>query len=127
MARSKQYRSIPVYLSEKEFNKFVLLHLTRCKKGPAPKLSYHKIFNYILLLMHTGCQWYKLPIALDETGKPELSYSRIFKTFKRWVNDGCFEKVFAGSVKELFDANLLDLSIIHGDGTTTSAKKGAII
>ena len=29
--------------------------------------------------MHTGCQWYKLPIDKDEFGREELSYSRIFR------------------------------------------------
>jgi hypothetical protein len=43
------------------------------------------------------------------------------------VKDGCFKKIFVGSVGELFTKNLLDVSVIHGDGTTTSAKKGAII
>ncbi len=31
------------------------------------------------------------------------------------------------SVSLLAEAKLLDVSVIHGDGTTTSAKKGAII
>ena len=38
--------------------------------------------------------------------------------------DGCLEAVFAGSVLKLHQANLLDTTVIHGDGTTTSAKKG---
>jgi hypothetical protein len=32
--------------------------------------------------------------------------------------------VFAGSVLKLHRADLLDTIVIHGDGTTTSAKKG---
>jgi len=32
--------------------------------------------------------------------------------------------VFAGSVLKLHRADLLDTTVIHGDGTTTSAKKG---
>ena len=32
--------------------------------------------------------------------------------------------MFAGSVLKLHEANLLDATVIHGDGTTTSAKKG---
>ena len=77
--------------------------------------------------MHTGCQWEQINIEKDKSGKPEIHYSRIFRTFKRWVNDDCFEKIFIGSVATLFRENLLDLDIIHGDGTTTAAKKGAII
>jgi transposase len=74
--------------------------------------------------MHTGCQWEELPIEKNLEAKAEIHYTRIFKIFKRWIKDGCFEKVFVGSVNELFMNNLLDVSVIHGDGTTTSAKKG---
>jgi len=34
------------------------------------------------------------------------------------------DAIFAGSVSRLYDDKLLDLTIIHGDGTTTAAKKG---
>ena len=79
------------------------------------------------LIRHTGCQWDKLPIEKDYLGKPEIHCTRIFRVFKRWVNTGCFERIFVGSVSKLFENNLLDLDVIHGDGTTTAAKKGAII
>jgi len=77
--------------------------------------------------MHTGCQWEELPIEKDDLGKPEIHHTRIFRTFKRWIKDGCFEQIFIGSVSELFTKNLLDVTVVHGDGTTTSAKKGEII
>jgi len=127
MANSKRYRSIPVKLNKEEFNQFVLPHLTKGSRGPATKLSFLRLFNYILNLMHTGCQWEQLNIKKDRSGNAEIHYSRVFCTFKRWVKDGCFEKIFIGSVTTLFEKNLLDLDIIHGDGTTTAAKKGAII
>ena len=40
------------------------------------------------------------------------------------VADGCFNAIFEGTVLTLHQAELLDVSIIHGDGTTTAAKKG---
>ena len=126
MAKSKQYHSIPTKLTEDEFHEFVLPHLTKGSRGPKTKLSFYRLFTYILTLMHTGCQWEELHIEKDDAGKPEIHYSRLFRTFKRWVNDGCFEKIFVGSVGKLFENNLLDLDVIHGDGTTTAAKKGAI-
>ncbi len=43
---------------------------------------------------------------------------------KSLFENGCFDAVFAGSVLKLHEANLLDATVIHGDGTTTSAKKG---
>jgi len=75
--------------------------------------------------MHAECQWYRLPIDKDSSGKPEISYSRLFRHFKRWVHTGFFERVFEASVVKLVKEFLLDTSIIHGDGTTTAAKKGA--
>ena len=40
MARKKQYNAIPVVLSEKEFNEFILPHLKRGSRGPNKKISY---------------------------------------------------------------------------------------
>ena len=127
MSRSKKYQSIPTFLKEDEFNEFVLPYLTRGSRGPSSKLSFYKLFNYILKLMHTGCQWEEIPIERNVDGKPEIHPSNIFRTFQRWIKDGCFDEIFIGTLAKLFKSNLLDISVIHGDGTTTTAKKGAII
>jgi hypothetical protein len=34
------------------------------------------------------------------------------------------DAIFASSVSRLHQDNLLDTTVIHGDGTTTAAKKG---
>ncbi|AIK96101.1 hypothetical protein [Candidatus Odyssella acanthamoebae] len=57
MAKSKKYQSIPAILEEDEFNEFVLPHLTKGSRGPNTKLTFHRLFNCLLKLMHTGCQW----------------------------------------------------------------------
>jgi len=44
--------------------------------------------------------------------------------FRRWQAEGCFDAIFEGSVLKLHQDNRLDLTVIHGDGTTTAAKKG---
>ena len=77
--------------------------------------------------MHTGCQWSELPIEKDASGKPEIHYTRVFRVFQRWVRDGCFEKIFISSVARLFKNGFLKVDVIHGDGSTTAAKKGATI
>ncbi len=105
MAKNKGYQKIPVQMLEGGFNEFVLPHLTRGKSGPRSKITYFKIFNYILKLIHTGCQWENLPIEKDTSGKPEIHYTRIFKTFQRWRRDGCFNKIFVGTVGKLFKKN----------------------
>ena len=50
----------------------------------------------------------------------------IYKLFARWADDGSWEKAFVASVKHLADEQKLDLSILHGDGSNTVAKKGAM-
>ncbi len=127
MSRSKKYQSIPIYLSVEEFNQFVLPHLTEGSRGPKTKVSFYRLFNYILKLMHTGCQREEIPIKKDASGKPEIHHTRIFRTFQRWHRDGCFEKIFVGSVQQFFSKKILNTDVIHGDGSTTTAKKGAII
>jgi hypothetical protein len=65
-----------------------------------------------------------LPIDLNSEGYPEIHYTRLHKIFQRWSLTGCIDRIFQASVKLLHDKGLLDLSIIHGDGTSTTAKKG---
>ncbi|MFD2272632.1 transposase [Undibacterium arcticum] len=124
MAKSQQWQRIPTNLSAEQFKQFVLPHLIVGSRGPAPKLGLHAIFNYILRLLYLGCQWKELPITRDQIGRPEIHYSRIYRMFRLWQARGCFDAIFNGSVWALHAANLLDISVIHGDGTTTAAKKG---
>jgi len=124
MARSEQCRGIPTQLSLRQFRQFVLPHLTVGRRGPAPKLSLHTLFNYILKVLYLGCQWKELPIAKDADGRPEIHYTRIYGAFRRWQAGGCFDVIFITVVLRLRQTNFLDVAIIHGDGTTTAAKKG---
>ena len=48
----------------------------------------------------------------------------VYKVFARWSDDGSLEHAFIASVRHLSDHHQLDLSILHGDGTNTVAKKG---
>jgi hypothetical protein len=47
VAGSQCWQAIPTKLSEAEFEHFVLPHLSRGRRRPAPTLALHKIFNYI--------------------------------------------------------------------------------
>ncbi len=124
MPQSQPWQWIPTYLTLEQFEEFVLPHLPTGSRGPQPKLSVHAIFNYILKLLHLGCQWQELPIDKDEKGQPEIHYTRIYRAFRRYEAHGCFELIFVESVSRLHQGELLDVSVIHGDGTTTAAKKG---
>ncbi len=124
MAQSHAWQWIPTSLTLEQFETFVLPHLHTGSRGPQPKLALQAIFNYILKLLYLGCQWKELPIETDKDGQPEIHYSRIYRAFRRFESHGCFDAIFAGSVVQLHQNDLLDIGVIHGDGTTTAAKKG---
>jgi transposase len=124
MAANRRRLAIPTQLGVGLFEQFVLPYLSIGSRGPAPKLSLLKIFNYILRLLYLGCQWKQLPIDKDGEGHPEIHYTRIYNAFRRWEADGCMDAIFAGSVMQLHQDQRLDITVIHGDGTTTAAKKG---
>src|SRR5467141_2954350 len=116
--------SIPVQLSDSEFTAFILPHLSMPKRGPKCKLGYHRVFNLILWVLYTGMQWKCLPVPTDAQGHAAIHYTTIYKVFARWSDDGSLEDAFIASVKHLVDQHQLDLSVLHGDGTNTVAKKG---
>jgi transposase len=124
MAQSKQPCAIPTNLSAEQFDEFVCPFLTEGRRGPKPKVAAHTMFNYILRALYLGCPWKELPIAHGPDGEPEIHYTRVYRQFRRWHDDGCFEVIFANSVFALHENGLLDLDVVHGDGTTTAAKKG---
>jgi transposase len=115
---------IPVQLSEFEFDQFILPHLSMPKRGPKCKLGYHRVFNLILWVLYTGMQWKCIPVPKDGDGNPEIHYTTIYKVFAKWIDDGSIATAFIASVGHLSEQNQLDLTVIHGDGTNTVAKKG---
>ena len=70
-------------------------------------------------------QWKCLPIPQDAHGKPAIHYTTIYKVFAKWADDGSLWQAFVASVRHLAAEQQLDLSVLHGDGTNTVAKKGA--
>ena len=97
----------------------------RCpRRGPKCKLGYHHVFNLILLVLYTGRQCKCLPVPKTPDGTDAIPYSTVYKVFARWSEDGSLEQAFVASVVHLSAHNQLDLSILHGDGTHTVAKKG---
>jgi|SRR5215813_11613616 transposase len=117
---------IPVQLSEPEFTAFILPHLSMPKRGPKCKLGYYRVFNLILRVLYTGMQWKCLPIPHDAQGKPAIHYTTVYKVFAKWADDGSLWQAFVASVQHLAAEQQLDLTVLHGDGTNTVAKKGAM-
>ena len=117
---------IPVQLSATEFTAFIFPHLSMPKRGPRCKLGYHRLFHLILWVLYTGMQWKCVPIPQDINGKPAIHYTTVYKAFAKWADDGSLWQAFIASVAHLSAEKQLDLRILHGDGTNTVAKKGAM-
>lgn len=117
--KALRYNTLPIRVSRKEFNQYVNPFLRKPIKGPKPKLSSYKTFNYILYVLHTGIQWKEL-----RTSRNEIHWSNIYKWHNRWSKDGSYKNLFLSSIIELNEHGKLDLSILHGDGSNTVAKKG---
>ena len=124
MTESPTTTPIPVQLSESEFTAFFFPHLSMPRRGPNCKLGYHCVFNLILWVLYTGMQWKCLPVPRTAEGKPQIHYTTIYKVFAKWSDDGSLKQAFIASVRHLASHRQLDLSILHGDGTNTVAKKG---
>jgi transposase len=125
-AKNPEITPIPVQLSEPEFNEFIFPHLSMPTRGPRCKLGYHRLFNLILWVLYTGMQWKCLPIPKDTTGKPAIHYTNVYRAFAKWADDGSLQQAFIASVSHLSDEKKLDVRVLHGDGTNTVAKKGAM-
>jgi transposase len=113
-------RKLPVRVSLKDFRQYIDPYLSRGLRGPKQKISRCKIFNYILYVLHTGIQWNQL-----RTYHNEIHWTNVYKWHNRWSKNGSYQNLFETSVKTLCEKNKLDLSVLHGDGSNTVAKKGA--
>ena len=115
------FNCLPKQVSLRDFNRYIKPFLSKRHKGPKPKISSYKIFNYILYVLHTGIQWERL-----RTRRNELHWSNVYKWHNRWSKDGSYQKLFEASVIHLLDTDQLDTSQLHGDGSNTVVKKGAM-
>lgn len=118
--RSKQncYNTLPRKASQNEFNTFIKPCLTKAKSRQ-PKISYYKIFNYILYVLRTGMQWDEL-----RPSRKEISWQAVYYHHNKWSKDGSYRKLFEHSIFTLNALRKLDVSILHGDGSNVIAKKG---
>lgn len=116
--------TIPVSLTEKQFNEHVNPYLSKAKRGFVCKIPLHKVFNYILYRLHTGCQWDQIAIDPDpqRSRKKEISWDAVYYHFRKWSRDGSFKQVWQNSIEAVRD--LLDMSELNLDGSHTIAKKG---
>lgn len=116
--------TIPVSLTEKQFDEHIRPYISTAKRGFESKIPLFKIFNYVLYRLHTGCQWYQLPIVAepDKPDKKEISYDAVYYHFRKWSRDGSLQRVWEHSIMTISPA--LNLSEINLDGSHVIAKKG---
>lgn len=115
------YNKLPIRVTQNEFNNYIKPYLSKGKRGPKTKISYYKLFNYILYVLHTGIQWDQLL-----TCRNEIYWTNVYKHHNRWSKDGSYRRLFVSSVAVLDKIGKLDLSLFHIDGTNVVAKKGAL-
>ena len=115
--------TIPVSLTEEQFTTHIKPHLSVAKRGFESKQPLAQIFNLILHVLHTGCQWEETPVPKDADGQPVMSWQVPRYHFYKWSKDGSFERLFeAGILKIRYELNL---AILNLDGSHSAAKKGA--
>ena len=116
--------TIPISLTEKQFDEHVRPFISTAKRGYECKIPLYKVFNYILYRYHTGCQWDQLAIDADivDPRKKEISYHAVYYHFRKWSRDGSLERVWQGSIMTI--AADLNLSELNLDGSHVIAKKG---
>jgi transposase len=115
------YNKLPRKVTQNEFNTYIKPCLTKAKSRQ-PKISYYKIFNYILYVLRTGMQWDEL-----RPTRKEISWQAVYYHHNKWSKDGSYQKLFEHSIITLDALGKLDLDILHGDGSNVVAKKGALV
>jgi hypothetical protein len=124
MAGSQCRQGIPTKLSVAQFEQFVLPHLSTGRREPAPTLGCRRYST----TSFNCCTW-------AVSGRRCLSKRMtkfVLKSTTRAFIGRCgggrqmaaTAAIFAGSVRKLHQGGLPELTVIHGDGTTTAAKKG---
>ncbi len=115
--------NIPTEVTEGQFTRYMLPHLSTAQRGYVSDMPLYKIFNLILYKLYTGCQWTAWPIEKDDNDQPMMSYQVPYYHFRKWSKDGSLQRLFDASIIIIKDD--LNLSELNLDGSHSAAKKGA--
>jgi transposase len=94
---------LPRQVSRKDFNCYIAPYLTKPHKGPKPKVSLFKIFNYTLFVLHSGIPWRKL-----QTRGHELHWMNVYRRYYRWSKDGVYNTLMRASLLDLLNCGQLN-------------------
>ncbi len=116
--------TIPTNITQEQFDEYIRPYLKVAQRGYECKILLHKVFNYILYRLHTGCQWEQLPISKlpNDSEKKEISWQAVYYHWQKWNRAGCFERIWQQSITWIQDD--LDCTHVNLDGSHTLAKKG---
>lgn len=106
-------------LTDQEFNA-IRSFLPAQKKRTAgrPWKNHRTMINGIFWILATGSPWRDLP---EEFGKWQTVYGR----FRRWRNEGLWERIFAKLLHRIEQAEGIDRSLWCADGTVIRAHRCA--
>lgn len=107
-----------ISVSNLDFEKYILPHLSHKKDHNRQKVSYAYVFNCILYVLKSGCSWRTL-----KPDNEECTWENIYYHFNKWSKDGSFEKLFSHSIE--INKEKLALECLQFDGSHTPSKKGA--
>lgn len=117
--------TIAISVTEEQFKQYIEPHLGKAKRGDVSQKPLWKIFNLMLYRLHSGCQWYRLPVsgsARERTERDEPSWPAVYYSWQKWRADGSLERVWQASVQQVRAE--LDLTQMNLEGSPAIAKKG---
>ena len=90
------------------------------KRGGRPRVDRRRVFDGILYVLRTGCQWKMIP--------PQYSSgSTCHRRFQSWVRAGIFERIWRVCLRHYDDLKGIDWRFQSLDGAIVSAPvKGGI-
>jgi len=117
--------TIPISVTEEQFKQHIEPYLGKAKRGYVSQQPLWRIFNLILYRVHSGCQWYRLPVSgsrSERAARGEPSWQAVYYHWQKWSADGSLERVWQASIQQVVGD--LDLTQMNLDGSHAVAKKG---
>jgi hypothetical protein len=78
------------------------------------------------VVLSTRMQWQCLSGPKHPHGKPIIPSTPAYKVFAQWADEGALWQACIASGQPLATAPHLDTRVLHGDGSNTEVKKGAM-
>jgi hypothetical protein len=92
MAETHWWQANPTQLERVELEQFFLPHLPIGSHRTALNLSHYEIFNYVLKILYSNCEWEELPVHKDGETRESALHVRwcTSKPRARWLQPQAF-------------------------------------